>query len=306
MISIIVPIYNVEKYLHQCLDSILAQRNTDFELLLIDDGSLDKSGQICEEYALEDSRIRVFHKDNGGVSSARNFGLENAKGEWVTFIDSDDWVDEDYLANFAMDSDLCVQGFFSGELKIGYENVVVKKHVGAFYLKHSYVAGPYCKLFKMDIVRKYQLRFDDQLSYGEDILFLMEYAKYSRSMSVVKSVGYHYRKAVENSLSVRKRSYEQVALQYSKHLPAFWHLMKGVGNERKEVRGFLKGALCELLDNYDKSCKQILHDNPILKDGFERCFCLWDKLMYLYFPKFAVWQIGVERKIKRGFRLIIK
>jgi glycosyltransferase involved in cell wall biosynthesis len=88
-ISVIVPVYNVEQYLCKCLDSILNQIFTDFELLLIDDGSPDKSGQICDEYAHKDSRIRVFHKENGGVSSARNLGLDNANGKWVTFIDSD-------------------------------------------------------------------------------------------------------------------------------------------------------------------------------------------------------------------------
>ena len=94
-ISVIVPVYNVEKYLHRCVDSILAQTFNDFELLLIDDGSKDKSGAICDEYAAKDSRVRVFHKENGGVSSARNLGLENAKGDWIIFIDSDDWIADD-------------------------------------------------------------------------------------------------------------------------------------------------------------------------------------------------------------------
>ena len=89
MVSIIVPVYNTEKFLHRCIDSILAQTYTDFELLLIDDGSKDSSGAICDEYAVKDARVRVFHKENGGVSSARNLGLDNAKGEWITFVDSD-------------------------------------------------------------------------------------------------------------------------------------------------------------------------------------------------------------------------
>ena len=90
-ISVIVPVYNTEKYLRRCIDSVLAQTYQDFELLLIDDGSKDSSGAICDEYAEKDTRVRVFHKENGGVSSARNLGLDNAKGEWVTFIDSDDY-----------------------------------------------------------------------------------------------------------------------------------------------------------------------------------------------------------------------
>ena len=97
MISIIVPLYNAEQDLPRCIDSILAQSYTDFELLLIDDGSPDNCGAICDEYATRDSRVRVFHKKNGGVSSARNLGLENACGEYIAFIDSDDYVLNDYL-----------------------------------------------------------------------------------------------------------------------------------------------------------------------------------------------------------------
>ena len=90
MISVIVPVYNTEKYLNRCVDSVLSQTYTDFELLLVDDGSTDSSGTICDSYALQDERVRVFHQVNGGVSSARKLGLDNAQGEWVTLIDSDD------------------------------------------------------------------------------------------------------------------------------------------------------------------------------------------------------------------------
>lgn len=92
-VSVIVPLYKAEKYIHRCVDSILAQTFTDWELLLIDDGSPDRSGEICDEYARKDNRIRVFHKKNGGVSSARNLGLDNMRGEYVTFVDADDWID---------------------------------------------------------------------------------------------------------------------------------------------------------------------------------------------------------------------
>lgn len=92
-ISVIIPVYNAEKYLRRCIDSVLSQTFTDFELLLIDDGSKDKSGAICDEYAAKDSRVRVFHKENGGVSSARNMGLDNACGNYIAFVDADDWID---------------------------------------------------------------------------------------------------------------------------------------------------------------------------------------------------------------------
>ena len=96
-ISIIIPVYNAAKFLHKCINSILAQTFQDFEILLINDGSTDESGAICDRYTLTDNRIRVFHKENGGVSSARNIGLRNACGEWIYFVDSDDTIYNDCL-----------------------------------------------------------------------------------------------------------------------------------------------------------------------------------------------------------------
>lgn len=98
MISVIVPVYKVEPYLRRCVDSILAQTYTDFELILVDDGSPDSCGAICDEYAGKDSRVRVIHQENGGLSAARNIGIDVAKGEYLTFVDSDDWVHSEYLA----------------------------------------------------------------------------------------------------------------------------------------------------------------------------------------------------------------
>ena len=92
-ISIIVPVYKAENYIHRCIKSLLSQTFTDFEILLINDGSPDKSGEICDEYAKSDKRIRVFHKENGGVSSARQCGIDNARGEYTIHVDPDDWVD---------------------------------------------------------------------------------------------------------------------------------------------------------------------------------------------------------------------
>ena len=97
LVSIIVPVYKAEQWLHRCVDSILAQTMTDFELLLINDGSPDKSGEICDEYAAKDSRVRVFHKENGGVSSARQMGLDNVTGEYVIHCDPDDWIEPNML-----------------------------------------------------------------------------------------------------------------------------------------------------------------------------------------------------------------
>ena len=110
-ISIIVPVYNVENYISRCIDSILSQTFADWECLLIDDGSTDNSGDICDAYSKKDQRFIVCHKENGGVSSARNEGIEMSKGEWITFIDADDWILPEYLEHFIaekLDNKVCL------------------------------------------------------------------------------------------------------------------------------------------------------------------------------------------------------
>ena len=130
-VSIIVPVYKAEKYLNRCIDSILAQTFTDFELLLIDDGSPDRSGEICDEYAKKDSRIRVIHKENGGVSSARQRGLDESVGEYTMHADPDDWVepemlDELYKKAKEEDADMVICDFFY-EYKTG--SFICKQHI---------------------------------------------------------------------------------------------------------------------------------------------------------------------------------
>lgn len=189
-VSIIVPVYNVEAYLHRCIDSILAQTFTDWELLLIDDGSPDRSGEICDEYAQKDKRIRVFHKNNGGVSSARNLGLNNACGDWTTFVDSDDFLDRTSLSKmFSLtnhyDSDLfCFKFRISNGLKCDKllndsdlekttisqisKDTMIKK-----ILTYQTDCGPCAKLFRTEKLKLY--RFDETLRIGEDLLLNLSY-----------------------------------------------------------------------------------------------------------------------------------
>lgn len=116
MVSCIIPVYNTQKYLPRCIESVLAQTFVDWEMLLIDDGSTDASGSICDEYAAKDERIRVFHKENGGISSARNLGLNYAQGEWIFFVDSDDSLPKTSLESLlsrSSDANIIAGGFFS-------------------------------------------------------------------------------------------------------------------------------------------------------------------------------------------------
>ena len=177
-ISIIVPVYKAEQTLSRCLDSILVQTFTDFELLLIDDGSPDASGVICDEYALKDSRIRVFHKENGGVGSARNLGLDNARGEWICFVDSDDWIKECFLSEFCTNID-GVDLVISGYRQFGDSSEIIVFNSALYDLREKVDLGqennavcvlycPWRKLFRFSIIRERRIRFTEDLFIAED------------------------------------------------------------------------------------------------------------------------------------------
>ena len=187
MISIIVPVYNTEKYLRRCIDSVLAQTYQDFELLLIDDGSKDSSGAICDEYAAKDARVKVFHKENGGVSSARNVGLDNARGEWITFVDSDDYIEENFLKSFEgnLDADLvvgnmviCEDGKLPSDIKVGILPGIYTHIQSALKgnLNSSAFHAPWGKMFRKESIA--DLRFNIKMRIGEDnhfnLLFLSQ------------------------------------------------------------------------------------------------------------------------------------
>lgn len=193
VVSIIVPVYNAEKFIHRCIDSILAQTFTDWELLLIDDGSKDASGKICDEYAAKDERIRVFHKENGGVSSARNLGLDHARGEWITFVDADDYIEENFLKSFEgnLDADIVVGNMYV-KRKNSEENVLSGILSGYNCSIKSVISGNLTrfvfqssngKLFKASLLQG--LRFDEQMVIGEDCLFLHSYMCRAKDIRVL-------------------------------------------------------------------------------------------------------------------------
>ena len=183
-ISVIVPVYNAEKTLRQCVDSILGQDYRDFELLLIDDGSKDDSLAICDEYARQDERVHVLHKANGGVSSARNIGLENAQGEWITFIDSDDYITDGFFDGIAKpDNDLLIvpyiwsrKGKNSLDERLSNYELIERgniKHFFNTYLTTAILRGPCAKYYKRELMEG--IRFDESMKVAEDALFVHHY-----------------------------------------------------------------------------------------------------------------------------------
>ena len=189
-VSIIVPVYNTEQYLPRCIDSILSQSFTDFELLLVDDGSTDGCGKICDSYAEKDSRIRVFHKENDGVSSARNLGLDNAKGEWICFVDSDDELMPNGIRMMAEGISDEVDLVMAGYNKYGDNNSLIysvdalkaliidkKQAIKEMFSPSDYVYQGYIcgKLFRMNEVMKRGIRFSKDIYFNEDRLFITQF-----------------------------------------------------------------------------------------------------------------------------------
>lgn len=226
--SIIVPVYNTEQYLRQCLDSILAQTFEDWECILMDDGSTDESGKICDEYAATDSRFVVIHKQNGGVSSARNMGLQSARGKYVWFIDSDDWIFCQSLCYFfekliADDAEILFWGLVEIPSNIINENLSKipsecckdRKGCGEIIslLEQYGLFGFACnKIFKKEIIEQSGLLFDTRISIREDHIFTLEYVKYVKKIQVLHIYPYYYRQR-ESSLMRKKNQFDEMIAQ---------------------------------------------------------------------------------------------
>lgn len=214
-ISVIVPIYNVEPYLRKCIDSILNQEFTDFELLLVDDGSTDASGIICDEYALKDTRTKVFHTSNRGVSAARNLGMDEAESEWICFVDSDDWVEPNYLSSF-MDEFLKEDVLLVQKILMDDATVTGKEPVTFMTTlevdpddKHAIYAGMFgkgasacAKLYNMGLIRRNNLHFMEEFTIAEDIMFLLTYLSIVKDVRLLPCASYHYMH--RNSFSLTK------------------------------------------------------------------------------------------------------
>ncbi|MBQ8261041.1 MAG: CDP-glycerol glycerophosphotransferase family protein [Lachnospiraceae bacterium] len=210
-LSIIVPVYNVEKYIERCLESIISQTWHNFEVLCVDDGSTDESGSICEEYARKDSRIKVFLKENGGAASARNVGLKYATGEYIGFVDPDDWIEPEMYESIITkmeenDADMGVCGFYknwdSKEIEMDNspvigEDVFDKERVFYYAFKRfSYKSfGGYLwnKVFRREVVKgTHPLLFNETLKVGEDVLFFAEATLQIKNAICVNRALYHY------------------------------------------------------------------------------------------------------------------
>ncbi|MCQ2096647.1 MAG: glycosyltransferase [Fibrobacter sp.] len=193
LVSIIIPVYNVERFIKKCIDSVINQTYKNIEIFLIDDGSTDNSGKICDDYSQNDSRIKVFHKKNGGASSARNIGISVAKGDFIAYIDADDHVAIDYIENLLQfDADVVasnekLEGLFSIDF--------VKKN---FHNTKAFIA-PYAKLYKRCKVSK--IKFKEDLPIGEDRIYNLEILQNIQNVYLTKYQGYFINETNSASLT---------------------------------------------------------------------------------------------------------
>ena len=214
MISIIIPVYNAEKYLRRCIDSILNQEILcDFEVLLINDGSSDGSIDICEEYAENFSNVKIFTQVNQGPSAARNHGIEKSVGEFITFVDSDDFVTDDYFKIleelFVKDNDLIVFGYktkssssdwvFGDEKNIYFDRENILKLFRSTVNSSQILWYPWNKLYKKEIIDKHKIRFSEKIKIGEDTIFNLNYLFYCNNIYLLKHKLYNY---IDNDTSL--------------------------------------------------------------------------------------------------------
>lgn len=263
-VSIIVPVYNVEQYLRRCIDSVLNQTFSDFELLLIDDGSKDNSVEICDEYAAKDSRIRVFHKENGGVSSARNLGLDNAKGEWIIFVDGDDSVAHDYIEAFHFDADIEIQSPLivdeeteNERVSIKQEDIFISSSCAEILITGGINTAPWAKCFKTSIIKTNKIVFPIEISYGEDSVFLYSYLIHCNTARYNSKSKYRYY-IHEAGLGHKRHPIENIVRMYEMQFELYDQIMKNTCNRRRYMNIKSLSAIRELYLWYNISYKQLM------------------------------------------------
>ncbi len=215
LISIIVPVYNVEEYIKECIDSIINQDYKNIEVILVDDGSTDMSPQICDEYTKKDNRIKVIHKENEGVSAARNVGIEKSNGEWITFVDADDWIEKNYISSMykvidkhtgivigrtiAVEKDVEIHDGYKGKMLERFSGESKKELFKSIFndniksLKYPHISTCSAKLIRKSIIIENNILYDTDLKYYEDAIFNIEIICLSEIVKIIDEKIYKYR-----------------------------------------------------------------------------------------------------------------
>ena len=300
-VSIIVPVYNAEHTIGRCIESILNQEYTDFELLLVDDGSMDTSGAVCDGYAAVDSRVQVIHKENTGVSASRNLALDRARGTYLQFLDSDDWITSDATSSLvrAMESgpcDLVISDFYrvvgervSQKGDIDEDGIMTREEFAAHMMEDPadfYYGVLWNKLYRRAIVEAHHLRMDPEISWCEDFMFNLEYIRYAEVFRAIQIPIYYYVKT-KGSLASQSLTISQTVKMKLTVFECYHRFFKTVLDEdeyekcRLKVYRFLLDAAGDgsvppaVLPNSQKLgnermqvCPHVLDGEGVLYDAF--------------------------------------
>ncbi len=305
-ISVIVPVYNCEAYIKQCIESVLKQTFTDFELLLVDDGSSDRSGEICDDYAKKDARVRVIHKSNGnGAGEARNKGLECALSPFVEFLDSDDWLQEDMLeklwdAQEKYQSDVVICGYrnivslenprYNFDTKYPSNVISGKQHVREYFVKYfpeGMVGYPWNKLYRTDIIRKQGLTFP-KMRRLEDGIFNIDYFSHAEKICVIEDVLYNYRASQQVEQRKLPKDFYDLMETFVKH---YYGTLKQWGFQIRDIE---KPIVFYFLNDF-VGCLENIFYCPQFKNEKERR----DMLSALRNKRLVLYMLKQERNIGR-------
>lgn len=275
-VSVIIPVYNTEKYLKDCLDSLLGQSFQNFEAILIDDGSGDQSSAICDEYQKKDFRIKVIHQKNQGVSVARNRGIEEAKGEWIFFLDSDDILPENALKNLIeQNSDFVIGSIEEIDEDGNYNgicNSIPKKELNKRQTLnilfdeslYGYQGYLWNKLYRYAIIRDNKITFDSSIKYNEDRLFITEYLLYCSKITMIPQIIYYYRQREGSALGQIKQEFKPAVLS---ELDAFEKMKKLLKKDYYEIYQMISRLIFEkALYWFSKTHKSFTFERKQLKE----------------------------------------
>lgn len=296
-VSVIIPVYNVETYISKCISSVIEQNYKNIEIILIDDGSQDSSGKILDEYEKKDDRITVIHQKNKGVSAARNRGLELASGDYVVFVDGDDWVDSDYVSYFVelLQNHECEIGMnvnnYTAISNRSNENTYIissEKAMEWLYLDKIFVAV-WNKIYDMQFLKRNKIKFDEKIWFGEGMLFNIDCLQFADNVAIGEKCVYHQisnpGSAMRNfnlksnycgidSLYIQrshwKKSNKKIINAWKFHRYAFnWTIMGGLSRSNQE---------CKYIEEY-KKCAKSLRKN--IFQAMKVKIPIKSKLMYL-------------------------
>ena len=275
--SVIIPVYNTpENKLRRCLDSIIVQSYVDYECIIVDDGSTDCSGEIIDEYSRLDSRFIAIHKENGGVSSARNYGLEIAKGEWIVFVDSDDYLLPDHISSMMTavsdDVDLVMTGFrFLHPDKTTEHGYNKARHIGKEARRRFLLDAEFLRFqvpWDRDYRNKKDLTFDEKLSLGEDRLFCYNYLMNCKGVATIERITYVHDGTDETTLSYRTYPSSMNKHRLLVFKSAISNLKKHLSIDCKEktiLDSYCEAIYTDLINSYKKEGKNLnFHATRIL------------------------------------------